>query len=473
MYGPPPFWRLKRWSVFAINFAGINALVANTVSTAVAQEADTTSPTITAVASAPPNANGWYRTSVRVRFVCADPGGSGIASFPAAQTLTTEGAGQGVSGVTRDHAGNTASTSLSLSIDKTPPIVTAARTPEAGANGWVRTPVTVTFAASDALSGVVPESVTPPITYSTDRSNTTATGRATDLARNVGSVQLTGIKIDTAKPKITVSLLPGQTGSGWRNAPVTAHFTCTDTGSGIASCPADQFFPNEGRGQTVTGTSTDNVGLSATVTATFHIDLTPPTVTTTFSRPPDVNGWYTSPVTASFLCTNALSGIYARPEPLVISVEGANQPLAVTALDRARNATAPSERVSLDLTPPTLVITSPATSIEVASASFTITGSATDVAAGIAGVTIGGAPVSLQTDGSFAFPVSLTEGVNSFAVVATDHVGRSSSQTVMLTRTTPLSPPAGADQLDHRRAVRVGRLGLFRAGCQQLGFTVG
>ncbi len=384
----PQFHGLKRWIVFALSLPGFGALGGNTVSTLVPQEADTTPPTITAIASPAPNANGWYRGNVRVRFVCADPGGSGIASFPAAQTLTTEGGGQEVNGTVRDRAGNTATASLTLNIDKTAPVVTAVRTPVAGPNGWVSTPVTVTFSASDALSGLALGSLTPPITYSTDRNNTTATGRATDLAGNAGSVQLTGIKIDTTKPRITVSLLPAQTGSGWRNAPVTAHFTCADSGSGIATCASDQVFPNEGRNQTVTGTATDNVGLSATVTATFHIDLTPPTVSTTFSRPPDVNGWYTSPVTASFHCTDALSGIYVRPEPLVISFEGSNQPLAVTALDRARNASMPSERVSLDLMPPALVISSPATSLEVSSASFTIAGSATDAASGIASVTI-------------------------------------------------------------------------------------
>ena len=37
-----------------------------------AAAADTTPPTITAEATTAPNANGWYRSNVRVKFTCAD-----------------------------------------------------------------------------------------------------------------------------------------------------------------------------------------------------------------------------------------------------------------------------------------------------------------------------------------------------------------------------------------------------------------
>jgi hypothetical protein len=441
MYGQHQFKGLKRWGVLALSLLGVGALVAHTASSVNAAAADVTPPTITAIASAAPNANGWYRANVRVRFVCADTGGSGVASCPAAQTIATEGEGQVVTGTARDRAGNTASASLTLNIDKTAPVVTAARAPEATANGWVGAPVTVTFSATDALSGVLPDSTTAAITYTTDRTNTTATGRATDLAGNVGKVTLPGISIDVSKPRITVSVLPAHTGSNWRNAPVTAHFTCTDTRSGIASCPGDQTLATEGRSQIVTGTTVDNVGLSSTVTATVHIDLTAPTVTTKFSRVPDVNGWYTSPVTASFKCTDALSGVFACPTPVTMSAEGANQPLGVVALDRARNASAPAATVNLDLTAPTLSITSPAGAAEVDTETTTIVGTVADAASGVASLTVAGTPVSMMADGSFSTSVSLAEGANSFVIVATDHAGRTTSQTVSVTRHAPPPPP--------------------------------
>lgn len=83
---------------------------------------DKTAPLIYAMVSPEPNANGWHNTDTTVRFVCSDAL-SGIASCPAPITVTTEGAGQVISGTAVDMAGNTATTSVTLNIDKTAPIL--------------------------------------------------------------------------------------------------------------------------------------------------------------------------------------------------------------------------------------------------------------------------------------------------------------------------------------------------------------
>ena len=121
-------------------------------------------PTITAVATPAANSNGWNRTNVTVRFTCVAAASTKIASCPAAVVVSTEGANQVVSGTARDKAGNTATTSVMLNIDKTAPVVTASRSPEAAAGAWTTTPVTVTFAATDSLSGLAPDSLTAPVT---------------------------------------------------------------------------------------------------------------------------------------------------------------------------------------------------------------------------------------------------------------------------------------------------------------------
>src|SRR6266852_5832442 len=81
---------------------------------------DNEPPTIKATATPTPNAAGWNNTNVTVTFTCSDVI-SGVASCPPPQTVTTEGANQIISGTATDNAGNTASTSVSLNIDKTPP----------------------------------------------------------------------------------------------------------------------------------------------------------------------------------------------------------------------------------------------------------------------------------------------------------------------------------------------------------------
>lgn len=89
---------------------------------------DNDPPTITASANIQPNAAGWNNTYVTVSFNCADAI-SGIQSCPAPITVITEGANQIVTGTAVDLAGNSASSSVTLNIDKTPPVLTSAASP--------------------------------------------------------------------------------------------------------------------------------------------------------------------------------------------------------------------------------------------------------------------------------------------------------------------------------------------------------
>ncbi len=248
----------------------------------VATNVDVTPPVITTAITPAPNANGWNRTNVTVSFTCADTG-SGVASCPAPVTVSAEGANHTVRGTATDKAGNSAAAAVTVNIDKTPPVVEAARVPAAGATGWNNEMVVVSFAAADALSGVVPSSVTSPVTLSSDGANQSATGHATDRAGNVGSATLTSIKIDRTRPTITVALTPAPNAAGIYTSAVTAHFTCADGGSGIATCPSDQIVTTPGVNQTVSGTTTDRAGNTATVTSNRF------TIQPVVNRPPVVS----------------------------------------------------------------------------------------------------------------------------------------------------------------------------------------
>ena len=250
-------------------------------------------PTITATVTPQPNANGWNNTNVTVTFVCLAP--LGIANCPAPITVTTEGRNQVVSGIGLDNAGNSATTSVSVNIDKTLPVVTASQSPVANANGWNNSPVTVTFAATDALSGVVPGSLTAPVALSVDGGGQSASGHATDLAGNIGTVTRSGVNIDQTVPSTSVTVSPPPNANGWNNTSVTAHFSCSDAGSGIATCPPDQIVSSEAANQTVTGTATDRAGNTSTATTTVSIDKTPPAVQ--FTSPANNSSTPTTPIT--------------------------------------------------------------------------------------------------------------------------------------------------------------------------------
>lgn len=100
----------------ARDFAGLMATASATVNI------DKTVPVITASVGPAPNVYGWNNTDVTVTFTCSDTL-SGIFFCPAPVTVTTEGAGQVITGTAVDIAGNTATASMTLNIDKTPPSI--------------------------------------------------------------------------------------------------------------------------------------------------------------------------------------------------------------------------------------------------------------------------------------------------------------------------------------------------------------
>ena len=96
---------------------------------------DNDPPVIHATASPTANAAGWNNSNVTVTFTCSDAT-SGVAVCPAPVLVSAEGANQVISGQAVDKAGNTASTSVTLNIDKTPPGISATANPPAKAAGW-------------------------------------------------------------------------------------------------------------------------------------------------------------------------------------------------------------------------------------------------------------------------------------------------------------------------------------------------
>ncbi|MDH3760002.1 MAG: Ig-like domain-containing protein [Gammaproteobacteria bacterium] len=81
---------------------------------------DSTPPTISAEVTPLANANGWHSTDPTVSFVCGDIG-SAIASCSSPVTVTSEGAGQVVTGTAVDLAGNSTSVAVTINLDKSAP----------------------------------------------------------------------------------------------------------------------------------------------------------------------------------------------------------------------------------------------------------------------------------------------------------------------------------------------------------------
>jgi predicted extracellular nuclease len=152
---------------------------------------DTTPPTITGIASPAANANGWNAGPVTVHFTCAD--NSDSVTCPSAVTISTQGAGQSVTGTATDPSGNATSTTVGpINIDTTAPSIVFG-----GSLAYtVDQTVAITCTATDVLSGLDPavtqtcQTASGPA-YAFGTGAHTLNASATDLAGNTIAVTAT------------------------------------------------------------------------------------------------------------------------------------------------------------------------------------------------------------------------------------------------------------------------------------------
>jgi hypothetical protein len=113
---------------------------------------DRTTPEIQAVTLPPPNAEGWNATDVWVSFVSTDAL-SGVAATTDPVFVTTEGIAQEIVGTATDFAGNQASASAILNIDKTAPALAIDVPPQDGTY-LLHAAATSAYGCEDLLSGL-------------------------------------------------------------------------------------------------------------------------------------------------------------------------------------------------------------------------------------------------------------------------------------------------------------------------------
>ena len=287
-----------------------------TASQSVTIKRDATMPTASAGRLPIPNSNGWNSGDVTVHFAGTDVT-SGIATCAADELVTAEGTNQSAgAGTCTDNAGNisTPVVASNINIDRTAPAVTGVAIPLPGGSGWNTTAVTVSFSGLDALSGVPLGGCTPPIIVPGDGSNLSATGICADLAGNVGSTTITGIKIDSTSPVAVATPTPAPNADGWNNTDVTVSFDGTDalSGSGVVSCTPAAVLTTEGLHSGVQGFCSDVAGHDSNnaVAPNIRIDKTLPTVSVAVPMNGD-NYTPNDAVATNYQCSDSLSGVPA------------------------------------------------------------------------------------------------------------------------------------------------------------------
>lgn len=208
--------------------------------------------TSTATATPPPGPAGWNNGDVTVQLSATDGGdGSGVASIHystggaetvvAGTSATVTATAEGETTLTYyavDVAGNAESPhTLTIRIDRTPPDVSCA-SPD---GAWHPADVTLHCTASDALSGLT-DANDAGFDLSTSVPDGTETANAATGSRNVCDVAgncatggpVAGNRIDRKAPAIAISAPAAQ--AYVLGQVVSSDYTCSDGGSGVASC---------------------------------------------------------------------------------------------------------------------------------------------------------------------------------------------------------------------------------------------
>jgi hypothetical protein len=235
-----------------------------------------------------------------VDFSCADTGGSGLASCVGSVAdgalLDTSKLGDVTVTVTaRDHAGNeTVVRNTVTVVDETKPTISVT-TPAAGATYELGAQVLADYACADEPNGSGLEtcdgSVADGAAVDTATlGQKTFTVNASDHAGNTESKSVSYTVVDTRAPSIAVTTpAPGAVyGVGEQ---VAADYSCSDDGSGIASCtgsvaagsPLDTGSPGE---KTFTVNATDKAGNPASKSVSYSVvDRNAPSIV--FTSPTD------------------------------------------------------------------------------------------------------------------------------------------------------------------------------------------
>jgi len=326
--------------------SGDNAGNVNTTPSQIVR-VDATAPAIAASITSGSLVAGWYVTDVGFIAVASDAT-SGLAliehrldggtwSSGSSLTVSSEGI-HSIDFRATDNAGLRATTSLSVKLDKTAPLITFTPTGTLGINGWYTSPVTLQINAADPLSGVASienrldaGSWMPGNILILDEGEHTVEARATDKAGNLSAVTsatTTGIKVDTTAPTLSLALTGTLGKNAWYFSNVTVTASVSDATSGIALTEHRLNGGSWQSGTSVTASTdgphtvdfrtTDQAGNQTSSSRSFKIDQTMPLLSFTPTGTSGENGWYLSDVGLVINSSDAESGI----EPSEYQVNG-------------------------------------------------------------------------------------------------------------------------------------------------------
>jgi RHS repeat-associated protein len=339
----------------------------------------------------------------------------------------------------RDRAGNQATAVGHFTIDTTPPVVVVTGVE---ADRHHRQGVTPGFSATEANPGSVTATLdgadfTSGTEVSTEGAHTLVV-TALDAAGNTATRTVRFV-LDLMAPVIQVSGLPAEP---LVNHAVTPAWTVTDTHLARVEARLDGQDAVSGTAISAPGAHTlvlsawDEAGNTASQTATFTIDATPPVITVAGVGDGERRN---TPATVSWTVQEehpGTAGATLDGQPFesggLVSAPGPHT-LVVTARDGAGNEATVTRAFVIDTAPPSMTVEAPADGLVTGAADVALVVAVSDDGP-LADVRVGGVSMTRGPDGKYRHTLPLMEGGNAFMVEALDAAGNSASALLQVVR---------------------------------------
>jgi hypothetical protein len=227
--------------------------------------------------------DGWHTTDVSVEWAVVPPFVATSGCSPAFITYDTRGEAHTCTAVA---GAQQISRRVTIQVDRTPPFVTGAapsRPPDS--SGWYRGPVGVTFAGTDATSGIA--GCTAPTYSGPDSRSAAVAGVCRDVAGNT-SQRSFNLRYDATPPVVSAirPARPPDYGS-WYTQPIGFSVSGSDRMSGLAGCDPAAYGGPASAAAVVTGTCRDQAGNVGSRALSVPFDATPPALRKVRVRPGD------------------------------------------------------------------------------------------------------------------------------------------------------------------------------------------
>jgi len=307
--------------------------------------------------------NGWYVGNIQVTWTVSEATSSITSSDGCAATAVINDTAGVTFTCTASSGGGTATDSVTVKRDATPPALEfGAPSPAPAITGWNNTTVSIPFTASDATSGVKSASAPSPLVFEADGEGLFQQVQVADNAGNVATFESPRVNIDRTPPTVQAQVVGTLGNNGWYRSDVHVSWSIGDAPISTTGCDASDLTTDTA-GTTFSCTATSAGGTTSS-SVTIKRDATPPVLGFgTPSPAPNTNGWNKTNVSIPFTRSDALSGLASTSvaSPLVLSTEGPYVTGDVVVTDNAGNtATFTSVSRNIDKSAPEVWLNSPA-----------------------------------------------------------------------------------------------------------------